>query len=380
MMSKNIYILNESQIKTVIKQLLKEDGGDKILKVINLDAIWPMGKYKLTSEQTAKIDKELYDLLEILKSNTESKIKIQIEAGESRVTNFDKEEPPYKELDPGVLSKKRGDGLRKYLYRFFKNQIGKSINEKQMPKIPEAKNIIGATEYTDKNDLKNQEKLKKYQSEQFVRAIISAISVPACSIGMKIVIGYYPNRNRSKHVCDEAIFELKMNGVSIGEVNLNNGILDEWTEEKLEQVKSTGARGLTDENIITAARKKQMNPFEFSNQIIAINKAFKNYKRISDNRVGGTRYQQFTIDENKAKQILQNADTITISIVPLVSQESKYKIFYEKGSHSEAPMVTIIGNNNKVIYNGEPNIKLKRGSTEETVLLATDSCGKPINR
>ena len=65
--------------------------------------------------------------------------------------------------------------------------------------------------------------------------------------------------------------------------------------------------------------------------------------------------------------------------MPLVSENNMYKVVYDKGTHSEAPWVTIINPDTKdVLYNGEPNIGFKRGSTDETVILTTDLCGKPL--
>ena len=42
-------------------------------------------------------------------------------------------------------------------------------------------------------------------------------------IGLKVLIGYI---GTTGHKCDEALFELKMNGVSLGIANLNNGKYD----------------------------------------------------------------------------------------------------------------------------------------------------------
>jgi len=49
------------------------------------------------------------------------------------------------------------------------------------------------------------------------------------------------------------------------------------------------------------------------------------------------------------------------------------------GSHAETPWVTIKSKkSDKPLYNQEPNARMKRGSSVETVLLQTDLCGNPI--
>ena len=119
---------------------------------------------------------------------------------------------------------------------------------------------------------------------------------------------------------------------------------------------------------------------DFVNKITEINNSFNQYKRLSDGEFGGDRSQTFTLDGVRAKSIIDNAPAqeIILSIVPLVSKESKYGIFYENGSHADTPWVMIKSKKSKdLLFNNEPNVKLKRGSTEETILLRTDLCGNP---
>jgi len=92
---------------------------------------------------------------------------------------------------------------------------------------------------------------------------------------------------------------------------------------------------------------------------------------------------RFVLDGVKAKSIIDNApsDKIVLSIIPLVSKDGKYKIFYKTGTHADTPWVTIINRKlDKTLYDGEPNIGMKRGSTQETVLLTTDLCGNPTTQ
>jgi hypothetical protein len=120
---------------------------------------------------------------------------------------------------------------------------------------------------------------------------------------------------------------------------------------------------------------------KFKQDLITINNAFKTYGRKSDGKAGGTRSQTFIIDGPQAKSIIDKApsEKIILTLTPLVTQNGKYKIFYNEGSHSDTPWVTIKSKKQEEpLYNGEPNINMRRGETKETILLQTDLCGNPI--
>jgi hypothetical protein len=294
-----------------------------------------------------------------------------------------------------------------------------------MPELPAPITKIGTTSYKQgSTDLKTKKDL--YQQEQFVRAVISAKKDYECLVGMEITIGYFKGKSRSSHYCDEAIFELRMNGVSLGEANLNNGDLDiqslnsgdygKYAKDKIVHEKAVAkAEKAWEEYIQTGIVKKptdekkakylkdylgdaptepDFNNFndlaqergfengkEFIDSVIKINESFKQYGRKSDGGKGGTRSQTFVLDGAKAKSIIDNSpsDKIVLSIIPLVSNSGKYKIFFKQGSHADTPWVMIKSKKSETpLYNGEPNLQLKRGSTKETVLLQTDLCGNPI--
>lgn len=239
---------------------------------------------------------------------------------------------------------------------------------------------------------------------------------------MEITIGYFPGKNKSKHTCDEAIFNLKMNGVSLGEVNLNNGDVDvtvnnyrkEYSEKlnnfnkqseqynkKFNQLVSKGVEnegnrkkylegfGLVEpkieipNKIVKISKEKgYKNVMDYVNTISKINQSFINLGRKSDNKIGGIRYQTFIINDEQAKKITNNGgttDKIILSISPLVSENGKYKVFFQNGSHSDTPWVIIKNKDSEVpLFNSEPNVGMERGSVKETILLQTDLCGKPI--
>ena len=371
-------ILSESQVKNVIDRILSEQNEIRTEALtVNFDAVWAMGMWKLTSQQSGPIVQKLIGITDFINKNKGSVVTIQIEAGESQVTNVDNEDPAKPKLQPGVLSQRRGEQMVNFLNQYFQGLVSKGAIDK-MPEIPAPLTKIGSTPYkVGSTDLKT--KKTQYQQEQFVRAIISAKKDYECLVGMEITIGYYPNQNKSQHSCDEAIFELRMNGVSLGEVNLNNANLDSLNPK----IPVTSTRYETLQQIYrpTALKLGFKGVDEYIAEIMKINRAFTSYGRKSDGQSGGARSQTFILDGAKAKSIIDNSpsDKIVLSIVPLVSPDSKYKLFYSKGSHADTPWVTIKSKKSTdPLYNGEPNVGMSRGSTKETVLLQTDLCGNPI--
>jgi hypothetical protein len=371
-------ILSESQIKNVIDRILSEQNSVRTEALaVNFDAIWPMGKWKLTSQQSGPIVQKLIQITDFINKNKGSEVTIQIEAGESQVTNRDGEDSSKPILEPGVLSQRRGESMVTFLTQYFEGLVSKGAIDK-MPTLPNPVTKIGSTPYKKgSNDLKDKQKL--YQQEQFVRAIVSAKKDYECLVGMEITIGYFPNQSKSQHSCDEAIFELRMNGVSLGEVNLNNAKLDSLSSKI--PVNSTRYETLQQTLRPASIKNGYKSVDEYIAAIISINKSFASYGRKSDGQTGGARSQTFVLDGTKAKAIIDSAptDKITLSIVPLVNENSKYKLFYTRGSHADTPWVTIKSRKSDTpLYNQEPNVGMKRGSSAETVLLRTDLCGNPI--
>ena len=373
-------ILTETQIKKVIDRVLSEQNSVRTEALsVNFDAVWPMGKWKLTSQQSGPIVQKLTQITDFINKNKGSQVTIQIEAGESQVTNRDGEDSAKPILEPGVLSQRRGESMVTFLTQYFEGLVSKGAIDK-MPTLPNPITKIGTTPYKKgSNDLKDKQKL--YQQEQFVRAIVSTKKDYECLVGMEITIGYYPGKNKSDHTCDEAIFDLRMNGVSLGEVNLNNSRLDLMSPK----IPKTSTRYQNLQKVFTPMATK--NGYEsvdkYFDDIISVNGSFATYGRKSDGQSGGARSQTFILDGAKAESIINNSPSnkIVLSIVPLVGPSSKYKIFHTKGSHADTPWVTIKSKKSQApLFNGEPNAGMKRGSTTETILLQTDLCGVPLTK
>jgi hypothetical protein len=149
--------------------------------------------------------------------------KIDIVSGESAVTNYDREiEGKNVELPKGELAKRRNDTLKK-LFQTYLNDL---INAGLIQKLPEfTEEVVQGTE-TEKGEAANL--------EQFVKVTISVRGVKkqvGCKLGVDIVVQYdkVPDTDPKFHRCNDAIFQLTLNNVPVGEegdpdsrFNLNN--------------------------------------------------------------------------------------------------------------------------------------------------------------
>lgn len=405
-------ILTENQFKTLIDDIIVEQSQTrKKSYTVNFGSLWPMGMWKLTSQQEQTLSTELQKIVEFITKNKGSKITIQIESGESQVNNKDNEVDPPVAVKKGYLAQKRGESVKTFLESYFKSLVGETISETDLPIIPNPIIIKGQTKYNGPKDLNDKNKVQLYNREQFVRAVITVDRTYECLVGLEITIGYYKDKNKKEHNCDEAIFELRMNGIPIGEVNLNNSLLDftiqdmkntqdkrnEVYRKKVERFEKLLKQGYVNDydrpqmvgeppkktyhdDIVKMAKKSGYGDDieKYMNDIATINSSFETYNRKSDGQQGGSRSQTFIIDNSIAKKVISNTKTqnIIFSIVPLVSKDGKYKLFHNVGSHAETPWVTIVNKNtNQIYFDGEPNSNMERGSTKETVLLTTNLCG-----
>jgi hypothetical protein len=148
-------------------------------------------------------------------------MEIQITTGESKPTNYDKENK--KSLGTGELANLRGQTITRILTDFFNGLVQKG-ELPSMPKIPQFKTEIGKTpKGLDPND-------PKYQAEQFIRfsVVASGEVTTECLVGLKITFVYVNGQTtqipcRGGHFCDDAIFEVYLNKTKVGVANLNNG-------------------------------------------------------------------------------------------------------------------------------------------------------------
>ena len=217
--------LSESQVKKLIsdyKTINEQSVGfnpETKTETVDFKSVWRAGYWKLTSNQIQNLNNQMRVIQNFLAKNPQTKLTIQVEAGESRVTNADNESGG-KAVPEGYLSSKRGQSLVNYLNTFFKKLENGGMSF-TYPEIPKPKTIVGSTRYDRK--LGDNPQDPKYKKEQFVRLKVTATSQSECLIGLEVMIGWIKDKG---HTCDQAIFQLLMNKVPLGIANLNNGKFD----------------------------------------------------------------------------------------------------------------------------------------------------------
>lgn len=175
----------------------------------------------LSPSQKTQITNVLGQIASYLKKYKGIPMEIQITTGESKPTNYDKENK--KSLGTGELANLRGQTITRILTDFFNGLVQKG-ELPSMPKIPQFKIEIGKTpKGLDPND-------PKYQAEQFIRfsVVASGEVTTECLVGLKITFVYVNGQTtqipcRGGHFCDDAIFEVYLNKTKVGVANLNNG-------------------------------------------------------------------------------------------------------------------------------------------------------------
>ncbi len=312
--------LSESQVKKLISdyKTINEQsvGFNPITKTETVDfkSVWNSGMYKITPNQVQNLNNQMMVIQKFLRSNPQTKLTIQVEAGESRVTNYDNE-MGRKKVPPGYLSTKRGESLVGYLNNFFKKLENAGVSF-TYPSIPKPKTIVGSTPYdrTKGDDPKDP----RYKEEQFVRLKITASSQSECLIGLKVLIGYI---GTTGHKCDEALFELKMNGVSLGIANLNNGKYDVngFTKDLV----------LSDPMIDVKKKIQEHNNKMYSKMVGAERRKYAKWRESNP----GTSYKEYVFD---GKRI---GDLTAIGDVP------SYKTYVQQFYRKNNPL--------KVTYNDE---------------------------
>ena len=182
------------------------------------------GKWKNFSTKTkATLDAELQKAAKYIQDNKGSVVYVKIVAGESQVTNYDREVNPPTEVQSGYLSTKRAETMKTYITNYFQGLVTQKILDK-LPVFEAFETIIGSTPY--KKGVDNPDD-QKYRNEKFVRVEMAIKPASECIVGLKIGIFYKKEKDpnfpcRGNHRCDKAKFNVLVNNVSIGIVSLNN--------------------------------------------------------------------------------------------------------------------------------------------------------------
>ena len=224
---KNSLLITEGErtyIRNLYGLLTEATGQDQI--TLTADSTFGPGKYsQLSPEGDAELKQQLTDASAWMAENKGSLIFVQIVAGESQLTNYDTEQDPKVPVEAKVLSRLRAKTLKRMLKQYFQTLIDQGTLT-EMPIFQEPKIIIGATKYVKGQAITDASRAK-YNQEQFVKVELKLMAPEKCLVNLEVEVKYEKERNtafpcRGGHTCDEAKFDVRMNGVSIGVANLNN--------------------------------------------------------------------------------------------------------------------------------------------------------------
>ena len=149
---------------------------------------------------------------------------VKITASESQVRNYDREQSGDVPLEPGELSKRRAETMYKFMSTQFQNLLKKGVIDKIPIFERPFETKIGTTKWDSSMPVNNP----AYDEERYVTAEVSIKEPFQCLIGLGIQVVYYKTPNpdfpcRGGHKCDLADFTVRLNGIDIGKVSLNNG-------------------------------------------------------------------------------------------------------------------------------------------------------------
>lgn len=323
--TKRHYLIDEQQQVKVGEKTVSTD------KKIELDKkSYPAGFYSIDRLGDGKkdLDNKLQEIAQFVKENDGTRVSIQIEVGESKVTNRDNELG--KPLSPGELARLRGEKLQEYLTKHFERLI-KSSYLTAMPIIPPPQtNVELGTQKYEYIKGTSDPKDPKYLEDQYVKFNISLSSTKTediyeCLVNLTIDVSYYHNKNpkfpcRGGHECNNAEFEVYLDSVLLGVANLNN-------------------LGCTN--------------------------------NLSKDSSACDRMAKFVVTDEMVKKITTNPKwnkkTIMLSTRCISSN-----------CHTSIQEVRIVNGENLEVYHGCVNPQSARGNTSQKILAVLDKCGKPI--
>lgn len=321
--TKNHY-LNEQSTKIGEKETTNQ-------KTISLDKkTFPAGLYSINNLGGGKqdLDAKLQEIAIFAKENDGTQVSIQIEVGESKVTNYDNELK--KPLQQGMLAKLRGEKLQQYLIGYFKGLVEQGYL-KVMPTIPKPKTNVelGTQKHEYTRGIDNP-KDPKYTEDQYVKFEINLVStkkenIYECLVDLIIDVSYYHQKDknfpcRGGHHCDDSIFEIYLDTVLLGVANLNN---------------------------------------------------FGCESKLSSNPNACNRTAKFKVTNETVNKIVNNPNWNQKTLVLYTNCRSE-------SCHTSIQEVRIVNNSNEVVYHKCVNPQSVRGNNSQKILAVLDRCGKPV--
>jgi hypothetical protein len=324
--TKNLYLIKEQQ------QVKIGEKTTTTSKNFELDKkSFPAGYYSINKlgEGKKDLDLKLQEIAQFAKENNGTQVNIQIEVGESKVTNRDNELD--KPLEQGALAKLRGQKLQEYLTNYFKQLIDNKYLT-TMPNIPAAQtNVELGTQQNEYTKGKDNPKDPKYLNDQYVKFIITLSAtkkedVYGCLVNLTIDVSYYDKKDdqfpcRGGHTCNNAKFQVFLDSTLIGIADLSN----------------SGCRGNAAKNPNSCDRTAKL-----------------------------------TVTNEMVQQIISN---------PKWNQKTlilSTRCISSANCHTSVQEVRIVNGTGAEVYHGCVNPQSARGNTAQKILAVLDKCGKPI--
>ena len=331
-----------------LKNIITEQTG----KTIQLPKqTFPLGTYSIKRIDKNAIDDAIQQITDFANQHQSSRVLITIDAGESAVTNYDREKYPSgggTPLPKGTLATLRANTIKTYLQNSPLKNI-KNLTEPQITtNIDKQKHA-----YTKGKDNPND---PKYLEDQYVTITLQLITrdtqplnplpqrlISKCLVDLIFEFNYdaKPDKTfycRGKHICDKADFDVYLGRTKIGNINFNNAECN---------TKNPNMQKL-----------KEKNPEQY-------------YKQCS-------RYAKIIVTPQMAAQIANDP----------VTRQNKYMTLRlhcnspAPGCHTSAPEVTVTNSQGTTIFERScilPPTQETR-TTKEIRLLKMDLCARQIQK
>jgi hypothetical protein len=307
---------------------------------------YPAGIYsteKLAQANRTALDAKLQEIANFCAQNKASVVEIQIEVGESAVTNYDREKFPStgnattdytdeKKLPAGKLAELRGQKLQEYLTKYFAGLVTSKVLT-NAPQIPPFKTNAGKQKHTYTKGKDNPSDAK-YLEDQYIKFTVKVLTTKTediieerpifdCLVNLTIDVSYFKTKDsnfpcRGNHTCDKAKFDLYLNSTKLGTANLNNA----------------GDGG------------DRTAQFKVTNEMVK----------------GIVNDPAFKAKEGKAKTLVLWTQCLLQS----------------GDCHTSVQEVKIVDPKGNTIYHRCVNPQAQRGNTKKSILSVLDTCGMPI--
>ena len=247
------FIISESERKEILSLygLINEVASEDRFEISAQNYFAPGYHSGLHSSVKVSIKKQLESAKQFIQSKErEGKIVfIKITSSESAVPNHNNEVAGKPEVGKGWLRERRAETMKKYISSVLEGWT-------DLKTIPPFEPFV-FSEPIEKYSEGDNKKDKRFKKDIWVKVEMEVKPADACLVGLGVEVMYtdYPDPKfpcRGNHRCDEALFNVKLNGVIIGSANLNNRIkggdvkpsMIKVTPEQAEQIAKNSKDGL----------------------------------------------------------------------------------------------------------------------------------------